>query len=179
MKKSILAILLATALVGCASQPLIQTSSKTQEHKEQETAENLFNKAMAYYNQADYSKAFTLFQKAANQGVALAQYNLGLMYYNGRGVIQDDKQAVYWYQKAANQGDASAQLNLGVMYANGRGVIQDDKQAEMWGLLAKYNGNNNVTKLLSFVENKLSHSQIEQAQDMARQCLSSKYTQCY
>lgn len=143
MKKSILAILLATALVGCASQPLIQTSSKTQEHKEQETAENLFNKAMAYYNQADYSKAFTLFQKAANQGVALAQYNLGLMYYNGRG------------------------------------VIQDDKQAEMWGLLAKYNGNNNVTKLLSFVENKLSHSQIEQAQDMARQCLSSKYTQCY
>ncbi|NVO81829.1 hypothetical protein HVV26_11760, partial [Photobacterium damselae subsp. damselae] len=67
---------------------------------------------------------------------------------------------------------------LGVMYTNGRGVIQNYMQAEMWGLLAKYNGNKKA-KLLSFVENKLSRSQIEQAQNMARQCLSSKYIQCY
>jgi TPR repeat protein len=35
------------------------------------------------------------------------------MYANGKGVLKDDKQAVYWYQKAANQGQAKAQSNLG------------------------------------------------------------------
>jgi TPR repeat protein len=37
----------------------------------------------------------------------------------GKGVLKNDKQAVYWYQKAAEQGLAEAQYNLGAMYANG------------------------------------------------------------
>jgi TPR repeat protein len=56
------------------------------------------------------------------QGYAKAQYNLGVMYANDKGVLKDAKQAVYWYQKAADQGQAKAQYNLGVMYANGKGV---------------------------------------------------------
>jgi TPR repeat protein len=39
------------------------------------------------------------------------------MYAFGKGVLKDDKQAVYWYQKAAEQGLAEAQYNLGAMYA--------------------------------------------------------------
>ena len=46
------------------------------------------------------------------------------MYDNGRGVPQDDTEAVKWYRKAAEQGHAEAQNNLGVMYLNGRGVPQ-------------------------------------------------------
>ena len=57
MKKPILAILLATSLVGYSSLSLSQTTSKKQEHKEQETAKNLLVKAAVYYDQADYSKA--------------------------------------------------------------------------------------------------------------------------
>jgi TPR repeat protein len=45
-------------------------------------------------------------QKAADQGYAEAQYNLGVSYTFGKGVLKDDKQAVYWYQKAADQGVA-------------------------------------------------------------------------
>ncbi|MBR0097489.1 MAG: SEL1-like repeat protein, partial [Synergistaceae bacterium] len=45
-------------------------------------------------------------------GHAEAQYNLGNMYINGRGVQQDYQQALYWYRKAAEQGDAGAQNNL-------------------------------------------------------------------
>ena len=41
-----------------------------------------------------------------------AQYNLGLMYYNGRGVPQDDC-------SSPNLKHARAQFNLGVMYDNG------------------------------------------------------------
>ena len=59
--------------------------------------------------------AFESYRKAAEQGLAKAQSNLGLMYLNGQGVIQDDKQAVYWFRKAAKQGLVIAQHNLWLM----------------------------------------------------------------
>jgi TPR repeat protein len=64
--------------------------------------------------------------------LAEAQYNLGNMHVNGKGVLKDAKQAVYWYKKAAEQGYAGAQYNLGFMYVNGKGVLKDDKQAVYW-----------------------------------------------
>ena len=68
----------------------------------------------------------------AQQGNDIAQYNLALMYNDGRGVTQDYKQAVKLYRKAAEQGLASAQFNLGNMYNGGQGVTQDYKQAVKW-----------------------------------------------
>jgi len=62
---------------------------------------------------ADYWRA------RAEAGEAIAQYNLGVLYAVGRGVPQDDAEAVRWYRLAAEQGDADAQNNLGFMYANG------------------------------------------------------------
>ena len=62
----------------------------------------------------------------------MAQYNLGGMYALGRGVPQDDAEAVKWYRKAADQGDAIAQHNLGVMYSDGLGVPQDYAEAVKW-----------------------------------------------
>ena len=58
------------------------------------------------------------------------------MYADGRGVPQDDAEAVAWYRKAAEQGNASAQHNLGVGYAQGLGVPQDNVEAHMWLNLA-------------------------------------------
>lgn len=51
----------------------------------------------------NYQQAVQWYQKAANQGHAKAQGNLGYMYKNGLGVAQNLKQARYWYTKAANQ----------------------------------------------------------------------------
>ena len=82
--------------------------------------------------QATAESNLTTIMKAAEQGDAEAQFNLGGLYADGDGVPQDDKQAVDWYRKAAEQGYADAQNNLGVMYAKGRGVPQDDKQAAEW-----------------------------------------------
>ena len=45
----------------------------------------------------------------AEQGYAASQYNLGRMYYNGEGVLQNYKQAAKWFTKAAEQGMAEAQ----------------------------------------------------------------------
>jgi TPR repeat protein len=51
----------------------------------------------------DYKQAVYWYQKAADQGDAKAQSNLGTMYAFGKGVLKDYKQAVYWYQKAADR----------------------------------------------------------------------------
>ena len=72
----------------------------------------------------------------AEQGDAIAQYNLGLMSASGRGVPEDDVEAVRWYRLAADQGYATAQYNLGNRYANGEGVPEDDLLAYMWWNLA-------------------------------------------
>ena len=53
------------------------------------------------------------YRKAAEQGLARAQCNLGICYDDGTGVPQDTAQAAAWYRKAAEQGLARAQCNLG------------------------------------------------------------------
>jgi len=68
----------------------------------------------------------------AEKGRAVAQYNLGVAYDNGKGVAQDYKKAVKWYTKAAKQGVAIAQYNLGLMHNNARGVAQDYEEAVTW-----------------------------------------------
>jgi len=73
---------------------------------------------------------------AADQGSALGQKNLGVMYDMGHGFAQDFKKAVKWYNLSASQGYASAQYNLGYMYAHGQGVAQDYKEAMKWYRLA-------------------------------------------
>jgi len=72
------------------------------------------------------------YRKAADQGNATGQVNLGLMYEQGRGVARDEAEAVKWYRKAADQGDATGQANLGLMYEQGRGVAKDLAAAQRW-----------------------------------------------
>jgi TPR repeat protein len=57
---------------------------------------------------------------------------LGLMYYMGRGVQRDYKQAFSWHYKAAQQGKADAQYVIGAMYYTGNAVPQDQKLAVTW-----------------------------------------------
>ncbi len=77
---------------------------------------------------------------AAAQGHAYAQFNLGNIFENGRGIAQDDAESVRWYCLAAAQGDADAQFNLGVMFADGRGVAQDCVEDVRWWRLASAQG---------------------------------------
>jgi len=86
----------------------------------------------AYLRAKNYQAAVDQFGKAAEQGYAPAQNNLGLMYTRGLGVAKDDAEAVSWYRKAAEQGYAPAQNYLGLMYQNGQGVAQDDAEAVGW-----------------------------------------------
>ena len=68
----------------------------------------------------------------AQQGDADAQFNLGKMYYDGKGVVQDYAQARSWLLKAAEQGHARAQNGIGILYDYGYGVTKDYAQAVAW-----------------------------------------------
>ena len=68
----------------------------------------------------------------AEQGDADAQWELGYMYAEGRGVEKNDKEAAKWFRKAAEQGDAVSQYELGRLYAKGKGVDQDYEKAMKW-----------------------------------------------
>jgi TPR repeat protein len=72
------------------------------------------------------------YAKAAVQGNASAQFNLGHCFQNGVGVTKDAVIAVYWYAKAAAQGNSSAQCNLGDCYERGIGFVQNTALALMW-----------------------------------------------
>ena len=56
----------------------------------------------------DYETAVRLYRKAAEQGDALAQSELGAMYFNGQGVPRDDVLAYMWLDLAAAQGSQDA-----------------------------------------------------------------------
>lgn len=95
-----------------------------------------FQAGMTAYDREDYAAALQEWQPLAEQGDALAQYHVGLLYHKGRGVPQDDVQARKWYGKAAAQGQAKAQFSLGTLYFNGEGGPKDYQQALRWFRLA-------------------------------------------
>lgn len=70
----------------------------------------------------DYAEALKWYRKAAEQGDALAQTQLGLMYIKGMGAPKDEAQAMAWLRKAAEQGYASAQAVMGEAYREGIGA---------------------------------------------------------
>jgi TPR repeat protein len=120
----------------------------------------------------DYAEAVRWYRKAAEQGDATAQFNLGAMCGTGQGVAQDYAEAVRWYRKAAEQGNADAQFILGIMYANGQGVAQDDVQAHMWISLAASRANGDDQKKFADARDALASmmnsEQIAEAQRQAR-----------
>ena len=78
----------------------------------------------------------TTVRTQAEKGDAKAQFALGIMYRDGRGVAQDYDKALQWWRKAAELGLIDAQYALGNMYAGGSGVERNNVQAYMWYSIA-------------------------------------------
>jgi uncharacterized protein len=118
------------------------------EESSRKQVNSFYNDGVDAYKRKDYKEAVKWYTKAAEQGDAEAQSNLGVMYQNGQGVPQDYKEAVKWYTKATEQGFAQAQSNLtdaqfslGAMYQNGQGVPQNYKEAIKWYRISAEQGN--------------------------------------
>jgi len=122
------------------------------------------------YHRGDYTTALSEWRRLAEQWEAEeAQFNVGLLYENGRGVTQDYVQARQWYTKAAAQGYAAAQCNLGRLYEFGQGGPQDYVQAYMWYLLGAAHGDKLGAELRDALAKRMTPAQLFQAQERARE----------
>jgi len=70
-----------------------------------------FNGGLVAYEKGDYATALKEWKPLAEQGHANAQHNLGQMYLQGHGVIQDYEVAFKCFKLAAKQGHVNAQYN--------------------------------------------------------------------
>ena len=84
---------------------------------------------------------FTMTKSQAEAGDASAQFDLGLIYYEGLNVPKDTGEAIKWYRKAADQGIVGALFNLGEIYRHGNGVPKDRAEALKWYRKAADQGN--------------------------------------
>ena len=79
---------------------------------------------------------------------------------------------------AIDHGDAKAQTNQGLMYEDGDGVLQDNVMAHMWYNIGAANGNELGGTNRDKIAKKMTSADISKAQQMARECMSSGYTNC-
>ena len=117
-------------------------------------AEKEFQRGWSFFQQEKYSEAVKWYRKAAEQGHALAQYNLGVCYVHGNGVREDVAEAFKWIKKSAEQGFKEAQYCLGVCYANGDGVREDAAEAAKWYRRAAEQGDVRARKALEALMGK-------------------------
>lgn len=93
---------------------------------------------MAIYNEAikykgsNLHKYYSMLERAANNGVAVAQKELGVCYLTGQVVERNFQEALNWFRKAAEQNFPEAINNIGVVYESGYGVKVDFCEAEKW-----------------------------------------------
>jgi hypothetical protein len=111
------------------------------------TAEPCFDES------ASFKRHFSDCRIKANQGDALAQYNLGFMYEDGHGVTKNAWKAIYWYAQAAEQNDISAQLNLAWFYFSGfeEKIPRDEKKAVYWYTRAAQQGSQRAQYMLGWM----------------------------
>lgn len=109
-------------------------------HKEQDRMLQLVRGMQAFAKES-YPLAHRLLLPLAKQGVADAQFYVGMMYDSGLGTEKDLTEAFGWYQFAAYKGHSSAQHNLAVAFANGEGTEVNPAKAIYWWKRAAQQGN--------------------------------------
>lgn len=130
----------------------------------------------------DYRVAAGLFTPRAEKGDVRAQYNLGLLYASGMGVMQDYQAALKWHRQAAGQGHAGAQNELAQMYAKGQGVQQDQVRAYVWysvaGESSTGGSKTEIIKDRDHMAKRMTPDQIQKAEGLTKQCLESQFKKC-
>ena len=112
------------------------------------------DEAVEKYKKGDYKPAYKEFKALAEKGNAKAQYNLGIMYYSGKGVPRDPQEALKWFKLSASQGHPDAQYNLGVLYYSGIVVPKDHKEALKWFNLSAEQGESDAQYYLGVMYDK-------------------------
>lgn len=121
------------------------TLAAAQSHVESQTAlgviyRNVFGNPL---------EALNWFRRSADQGSPSGFYHLGMMFYDGEGVIRNESVAAQLFRRAAFADYDAAQYRLGTLYRSGNGVQQSDEQSNKWFLLSAEQGNPSSQTLLA------------------------------
>lgn len=103
-------------------------------------AADLLGEGAAAFEAGDYDEAAQIWRPLAEDGDAMAQFNMGLLHETGRGVAEDPAAAAAWYVRAALQGVTAAQYNLAVLLQSGHGVPEDGPEVLYWLEVAARDG---------------------------------------
>lgn len=126
--------------------------------------ENFLRYQAKQLQQLTYSDAL---KAQAEQGDAVAQFDLAMCYAEGKGVTQNKAEAVKWWTQAARQKVAAAAAYLGDSYRHGDGTRVDPYVAYVWYSVAVINGSTSAAASRDAVASELSPDQIATGQAKA------------
>ncbi len=121
-------------------------------------------------NQQQEKPYFTiqLYQEKAREGDAEAQYQLGLLFMNGKGTIQDFEEAARWFKLAANQNHALSQYQLGLIHKTGYGLPANLEKSYMWFNISAAAGIQEAIIARDKIMLSLTPKQLKKAQEASR-----------
>lgn len=91
-----------------------------------------YHLGQAAFERGDYATAIAKWRDSANAGVAAGQYEMGLLYEDGKYIPPDYQQAMHWFMLGARNGHEGSMNLLGRMYERGKGVPVDLAESLKW-----------------------------------------------
>lgn len=119
---------------------------------------NSFNDNRLTVQQHDYLK-YKYALRASARGNVNAQFDLGIMYATGRGVLRNEQLAFKYFHKAARKNHIKAKFFMGLSFAQGRGVRQQPELAKYWFTQAVKAGHKDAKQHLYALEQSLRPQQ--------------------
>ena len=101
-----------------------------------ESPRGLIREGLNFYDQGKYADALQKWKSASKVGSREADFLLGFLY---DGILQNDKEALFFFTKAALSGHIQAQVNVGLKYEKGEGTNVNKEKAVYWYSLAAFN----------------------------------------
>jgi hypothetical protein len=117
----------------------------------------------------NYELAGYWYLKAANQGLAVAEFNLGVLNISARAQLPFDarENAITLFRRSAEKGLLSSILFVAVMYEEGIGIEPDLSNAHTFYLIASSLGSVFGNERKDIVEKKLRFDQVKNSQQRA------------
>ena len=111
----------------------------------------------------DFYGAAEVCEKLAKKNDRNAQFYIATLYFDGKGVMEDNAQAINWFRKAAERNHSQAQYNLAIMLASGLGTEADLVEAYAWLKISQKRGYAPATEVINKMGPELSSSEKKQA----------------
>ena len=91
----------------------------------------MYSLGKLYQNNEECEKAIVYYKKALEAGMEDVLNDIGDCYLFGKGIANDEKEAVVWYKKGANKGNKESMYAMGLIHLNSD-CLQDYKKAMYW-----------------------------------------------